>query len=233
MSRHRTVSDIMTRNVVTVEPTASFKEIARLMDGFGISGLPVVGLDERPAGVVTEADLLMKEAHPAAGAQSPHMIELPRHRSERRKAVGLVASELMTSPAVTVGRDASLAEAARLMTTAGVKRLVVVDDRGRLAGIVSREDMIGVFLRPDADIREEIVDDVIQHDWMMDARRFTVTVLDGVVSLQGRVERRSLIEPLAAAVAAVDGVIAMDTRLTWDEDDTQPRVLDTIASRAL
>jgi len=219
MLRHRTVGDVMTRDVVTVEPTTPFKEIVRLMDGFGISGLPVVDEGDRPVGVVTQADLLVKEAHPEVEPNSP-WLELPGPRTERRKATGQVATELMSRPAVTVRADVTLAEAARRMAEAGVKRLLVVDDKGRLAGIVSREDMLEVFLRPDEDIREEVVERVIVREWCMNPSRFVVRVRDGVVSLQGQIERRSLIPALVRTIRGVDGVVAVDARLTWDWDDT-------------
>jgi CBS domain-containing protein len=227
MSRHRTVADVMTIDVVTVEPTAPFKEIVRTMDGFGVSGLPVVGLDDRPVGVVTQADLLVKEAHLETRPHHP-LFELHTHKVERRKAAGQVATDLMSCPAITISADASLVEAARLMARTRINRLLVTDDNGRLTGIVSREDMLEVFLRPDAEIRDEIVHDVIHGDWMMDPSRFDVAVREGVVSLQGRVERRSHVPALAAAVGAVDGVIGVDTRLTWDEDDLAEYPLATL-----
>jgi CBS domain-containing protein len=219
MTRHKMVGDVMTRDVVTVEPTTTFKEIVRLMDGYGISGVPVVDGDNRPVGVVTQADLLVKEAHPEVEPDAP-VFELPGHRLERRKATGQVASELMSKPPVTVRAGAGLVEAARRMAEAGVKRLIVVDDKDRLAGIVSREDMLAVFLRPDAEIRAEIVDQVILHEWLMDPIRFVVRVHDGVVSLQGQIERRSLIPLLIRTIRGVDGVVAVDARLGWDWDDT-------------
>jgi CBS domain-containing protein len=219
MTRHRTVADVMTSDVVTAEPDTTFKELARLMDGYGISGLPVVAGDGHPIGVVTRTDLLVKEGHPELEPTGP-LFELPSHRAQRRKASGQVASELMTAPPVTVRAGTRLARAARRMADAEVKRLLVVDDEGRLIGIVSREDMLLVFLRADEEIRDEIVDRVILHDWLMDPDRFVVRVRDGVVSLQGRIERRSLIPSLIRVIRGVDGVVAVDARLSWDADDT-------------
>jgi CBS domain-containing protein len=231
MTCHKTVGDVMTRDVVTVEPTTTFKEIVRLMDGYGISGVPVVDGDNCPVGVVTQADLLVKEAHPEVETDVP-MFERPGHRLERRKATGQVALELMSRPPVPVRADAGLVQAARRMAEARVKRLIVVDDKDRLAGIVSREDLLEVFLRPDAEIREEIVDQVILHEWLMDPIRFVVRVRDGVVSLRGQIERRSLIPLLIGTVRGVDGVVAVDTRLGWDWDDTDAaRHLTTITGR--
>ena len=219
MTRHRTVEDVMTTDVVTVEPITTFKEIVRLMDGFGISGVPVVDDQDRPLGVVTQADLLVKEAHPELGPYGPRF-ERAGSLLQRRKATGQVAAELMTSPAVTIRRGAGLAEAARRMADAGIKRLVVVDGHGRVAGILSREDMLEVFLRPDQEIRDEILHRLIVREWMMDPVRFVLRVNEGVVSLKGQIERRSMIPDFLRSIRAVDGVVAVDAHLTWDSDDS-------------
>ncbi len=126
----------------------------------------------------------------------------------------------MTTPAVTLSEDATVAEAARRLHATGVKRLPVEDVVGRLVGIVSRSDLLKVFLRPDQEIRREIVDDVIHHDMLMGTGRFHVLVTDGVVILEGTCERRSLIPILVRAVYGVDGVVRVENRLGFDVDDT-------------
>jgi CBS domain-containing protein len=125
----------------------------------------------------------------------------------------------MTRPAVTVDPLATVTEAARRMHRAGVKRLPVVDVVGRLVGIVSRVDLLRSFLRPDEELHREIVEDVIFGDLFMAPDRFDVNVQDGVVTLQGRCERRSLIRTVLRAVAAVDGVVRVVNRLGYDIDD--------------
>jgi CBS-domain-containing membrane protein len=133
-----------------------------------------------------------------------------------------VAGKLMTAPAVTVPPTATVTEAARRMHTARVKRLPVVDERGQLLGIVSRADLLKVFTRPDEAIRSEIINDVIVGDLMMNPSRFFIDVDDGVVVLQGRVERRSLIPYLVRAVHHVEGVVRVENRLSFDVDDYDP-----------
>jgi CBS domain-containing protein len=212
----------MTTEVVTVEASTPFKTIVALLAAHGVSAVPVVDIARHVVGVVSEADLLLKEEDPQAGREAP-MWERKRHRLERGKAAGAVARDLMTTPAQTVGSLATVAEAARLMHAEGVKRLPVVDTlTGRLVGIVSRGDLLRVFARPDAEIRSEIVDDVILGELFMDPRRFTVEVRDGVVALQGQVERRSLIPILVRAVHAVEGVVQVeDHRLGFEVDDSR------------
>ena len=169
-------------------------------------------------GVVTEADLLLKQGYPDLEANVPLLWSRHRRR-EREKAAAAEAGKLMTAPAVTVPSTATVAEAARRLHAAGVKRLPVVDETDRLVGIVSRADLLTVFTRPDQAIRSELRDDVIVADLMMAPSRFFIHVDDGVVVLQGKVERRSLIPYLVRAVHAVEGVVRVEDRLTFDLDD--------------
>ena len=125
----------------------------------------------------------------------------------------------MSRPAVTIGQGATLTEAARRLHAAGVKRLPVVDPVGRLVGILSRVDLLKVFLRSDEDLYREIVDDIIFGELFMGPNRFDVDVHDGVVVLQGRCERRSLIPTVVRAVAGVEGVVRVENRLGYDIDD--------------
>jgi CBS domain-containing protein len=120
---------------------------------------------------------------------------------------------------VSIAPDATVAEAARHLHAAGVKRLPVVDREGRLAGIVSRADLLKVFDRPDQDIRREIMDEVIVGAFSMDPDRFFIHVDEGVVVLQGRIERRSILPYLLRAVRGVEGVVRVEDRLAWDIDD--------------
>ncbi|CAM5411404.1 Inosine-5'-monophosphate dehydrogenase [Streptomyces antimycoticus] len=147
------VSDVMTHTVVAVGREAPFKEIVRTLEQWRVSALPVLEGEGRVIGVVSEADLLPKEefrdSDPARSAQLPDLPGIA-------KAGAVTADELMTAPAITVHASATLAEAARIMTHKRVKRLPVVDEEGRLEGIVSRADLLKVFLRPDSDIEEEV-----------------------------------------------------------------------------
>jgi CBS domain-containing protein len=212
------VRDVMTTEVVAVEPSTPFKEIAARLARHRISAVPVLDADRRVLGVVTEADLLLKQEHPDPEANVPPVWSR-RRRRERKKAAAVVAGKLMTAPATTVSPTATLAEAARSLHDAGVQRLPVVDETDRLVGIVSRADLLTVFTRPDGAIESEIVDEIIVDDFGMAPSRFFVQVDDGVVVLQGRAERRSLIPDLVRAVHGVEGVVRVEGRLTFDLDD--------------
>jgi CBS domain-containing protein len=186
-----------------------------------VSALPVVDDQGRVLGVVSEADLLLKEECPDPDADLA-LVWTRRRRAEHDKAAAAVARDLMTVAVVSVGPHAGVAEAARLLHRHGVKRLPVVDREGRLLGIVSRADLLKVFARPDHDIRREIMDEVIVGAFSMDPSRFFIHVDDGVVVLQGRVERRSLLPYLVRAVHGVEGVVRVEDRLAWDVDDRDP-----------
>jgi CBS domain-containing protein len=217
-----TVADVMTTRVVTVAATTPFKEIVvELLAERRISALPVVDAAGRVLGVVSEGDLLRKQEQPHAADQVP-LLRFGWRRAARAKATGAVARELMTTPAVAIGPDATLAEAARRMLRRGIRRLPVVDTDGRLLGLVSRADLLGVFLRSDQELRTEILDGVIRHELLMDSGRFDVKVHRGVVVLQGEIERRGLIPVLVRAIRELSGVVRVEERLTWTVDDTIP-----------
>jgi CBS domain-containing protein len=215
------VRDVMTTEVVTAEPSTPFREIAGRLAQHRISAVPVVDVDRRVLGIVTEADLLLKQEYPDPKATVP-LIWTRRRRQERAKAAAAVAGKLMTAPAVTVPPTATVTEAARRMHTARVKRLPVVDERGQLLGIVSRADLLKVFTRPDEAIRSEIINDVIVGDLMMNPNRFVIRVDDGVVVLEGEAERSSLIPYLVRAVHHVEGVVRVENKLSFDVDDYDP-----------
>jgi len=215
----RKVEDVMTRSVAYATKDTPYKELIRLLAERRVSALPVVGAERQVLGVVSEADLLLKQEHPADAFQR-FFLERKRDRLQRAKAHGATAAELMTRPAITVGPEVPIAQAARLLRKHLVRRLPVVDRLGRLVGIVSRSDLLRVFLRPDQEIRREVVDEVIRGDLLTDPARFQVSVGNGVVVLEGNCERRSLIPLLVAAVSGVEGVVGVEDRLGYDADDT-------------
>ncbi|MEU3599165.1 CBS domain-containing protein [Streptomyces sp. NPDC006798] len=202
-SPHR-VSDVMTHTAVAIGRHAGFKEIVELMDQWKVSALPVLEGEGRVVGVVSEADLLSREEHrddgPATGGRPP---------ARPDEAAGLTAEELMSAPAVTVHPDAALAEAARIMARRRVKRLPVVDSLGLLEGVVSRGDLLKVFLRPDEEIAKDVRHTL--RDTVPGTERVTVSVRDGKVTLHGPVDDRALIPLLERAVRAVEGTV--DTRM--------------------
>jgi len=211
-----TVRDMMTSTVVTVADSAPFKEIVRLMQVHGVSALPVVDAGGRLAGIVSEADLLPKEASETDGVR--HLLGSRRKRAD--KASGLVAAQLMSAPVVTVGPDATLREAARLILERKVKRLPVVDGGGRIIGIVSRADLLKVFLRPDHEILDEVTKRVFLRTLWLEPDTVKATVREGVVRLDGVVEQRSMLPMVVGLVKGVDGVVGVDSHLGYEVDDT-------------
>ncbi|MGZ4104699.1 MAG: CBS domain-containing protein [Actinomycetota bacterium] len=207
----------MTTDVASVRDDAGYKEIVRLMQARNVSAVPVVDTANRIVGIVSEADLLPKE--------HAHEHEAFMHRGRRRrrrKAAGLLASDVMTSPVITVAPDAPLSEAARTMDERGVKRLPVVDDSGAMVGIVSRKDLLAIFLRSDDDIWDEVVHDVFERFlWIWPQKAgIAVSVSDGVVTVEGRLERKSLIPITLALIGSVDGVVGVVDHLWFEIDDT-------------
>jgi CBS domain-containing protein len=218
---HSLVKDLMTTQVVTVRPATPFKDIVARLAEHRVSAMPVVDDAGRVLGVVSEADLLLKEEFPDPDQDMP-LFWTKRRRLEREKAAGSTARDLMSVALVSISPDATVVEAARRMHRANIKRLPVIGEGGRLVGIVSRSDLLKVFNRPDRSIRREIMDDVIVGEFTMDPDRFFIHVDDGVVVLQGRVERRSLIPYLVRAVHGVEGVVRVEDRLAYDIDDVEP-----------
>ena len=219
---HSLMKDLMTTQVVTVGPATPFKEIVARLADHRVSAVPVVDDDRHVLGIVSEADLLLKEEFPDPDQNIP-LFWTKRRRLERQKAAGATARDLMSSLAVvSTTPEATVAAAARQMHAAGVKRLPVLNEGGRLVGIVSRADLLKVFNRSDQAIRREIMDEVIVGDFMMAPSRFFIHVDDGVVVLQGRVERRSLLPFLLRAVQGVEGVVRIENRLAYDIDDVEP-----------
>lgn len=215
------VADVMTREVATVAPATPVKEIARQIAQRRVSALPVVDAESRVVGVVSEADLLLKEGRPGTPGRI-RFFEPRAQKADREKAQGFTAADLMTTPALTIAPEAPLAEAARGMRERRVKRLVVVDARGRLAGIISRSDVIRVFLRPDGDIRRAVIEGVALNLLWLDVRDLAVAVAEGVVTLSGRLDRRSDVDLLARLTLDIDGVIGVVNHLTYAWDDRHP-----------
>jgi predicted transcriptional regulator len=189
------------------------------MEECRISALPVLDDEGRVVGIVSEADLLLKEEFPE-GPAGGRLFQGRRQREERAKAAGDTAVELMTSPAITIGPDASLPEAARLLHRQGIKRLPVVDPAGPLLGIVSRANLLKVFLRADADIAQEIRQEVLLRAMWVNPDPIVIDVSDGIVTLAGQLERRSLIPIVISLVRGLDGVVDVVNRLTFEVDDS-------------
>ncbi|WP_328457880.1 MULTISPECIES: CBS domain-containing protein [unclassified Amycolatopsis] len=204
------VSSVMTTDPITVSLQTPFKDIAELLTGNGISAVGVLDKTGALVGVVSEADLL------------PHLWEdaKPRLRDRRlaRKATACVAKDLMTSPAVTIEAGATLAAAAARFAHSGVRRLFVLSG-SRVVGVLSRRDLVGVFCRGDADLEREVTQGVLREKLDLGPDRVRVEVRAGVVTIVGRVERRSDIDPVTRLVRELSGVVEVRNRLDYVWND--------------
>ena len=222
------VADVMNKDVVAVRASASFKEIVARLREQRVRAIPVLGEDDKVISVVSEADLLLKEALEAGYEGNPGPLSGLRHRTERQKAEGVTAAQLMSWSAVTINPYDLVSHAAHLMYDHKVTCLPVVD-RGRLVGIISRADVLSVFGRPDAEIRSDITEKVILQEFLSDPAQFTVTVQDGIVTLEGRPEAAAVGHDLVAAVQHMEGVVAVHDELTYPgQGRSQGRVLTCI-----
>ncbi|MFF2848842.1 CBS domain-containing protein [Streptomyces sp. NPDC058001] len=199
---HNDVARVMTGEVVSVVPETPFKDIAKLLAAQGFSGLPVLDEDDRVLGVISESDLLARQASADAERREPGGAS-PGAPAE------LTARSLMSSPAITVAASATVVEAARTMLRHGVERLPVVDQRDRLTGIVTRRDLLRVFLRPDPEIRRHVVEDVLVDALGLPSDAVGVHVIDGVVTLEGRLGDARQADLLIRLVRQSDGVVSV------------------------
>ncbi|MFJ6664980.1 CBS domain-containing protein [Streptomyces sp. NPDC091383] len=201
----------MTRAAVAVGRTALFKDIVARMEQWNVSALPVLEGDGRVVGVVSEADLLPKEEFRDS---DPDRLTQRRRLDDLARAGGLTAGDLMSTPAVTVHADATLAEAARIMALKRVKRLPVVTAEGVLEGVVSRGDLLKVFLREDRELADEIRREVLDVLFPAPVEPVHVVVVDGVVTLTGKVTDGTPIPLAVRMVRGVEGVVGVDCHLT-------------------
>ena len=206
-----TVKDVMTTQVVAVRRSATFKEMAVTLRRYRVSAFPVVDENGKVIGIVSEADMLAKEALADHG-----LADGLRHHREVRKAAGVTAGDLMTHPAVTVRPEDSVEHAARLMYSLRIKRLPVVDAGRGLVGLISRTDLLAVYDRPDEEIRAQI-EGLILHEFLEDPRQFAVTVKDGVVTLEGSPETAALGHDIVRKVRHVSGVVALRDQLSYPD----------------
>ncbi|MFF7178456.1 CBS domain-containing protein [Streptomyces sp. NPDC008121] len=195
--RHRSVADLMTPTAVAVQPGTPFKEIARLLDEYGITAVPVVDEANRPIGVVSEADLLR------------------RHTTKDGPST---AEAMMTSPVVVARPSWAAVEAARVMERHRVKRLPVVDADGRLIGVLSRSDLLQLFLRRDRAIQEEILEDVVTRILRLSPAALHIDVEEGRVTLTGTLPNKSLAPAFLRLCEDVDGVVEVVDRLAYEDE---------------
>ena len=216
--RRLLVSDVMTSPVMAAREATPFKELARVMTERKVSALPVLNTDDHLVGIVSEADLLPKEEH-RDDQPGRRVLRFSRENASLTKAAGDTAGQVMTTSVATIYPEATVVEAAREMARRHVKRLPVVNGEGRLVGIVARADLLKTFLREDAEIRQEVISEVLVRMLWADPERFDVRVQDGIVTLSGELEQRSHL-PIAVQLAQrVDGVIDVVSHLTYKIDD--------------
>lgn len=216
------VRDVMTREVITVTPEMRLRDLAHLLTERQISGAPVVDADGICIGVISEADLLAKQLSRPASRRLPLEWILGEHHDadELRRRAAITVGQAMSSPPVRIELDRPVREAAALMVDRGVNRLPVISE-GRLAGIVTRSDLVTAYLRQDADILHAVREKVLRETMWLDPNAFDVDVRDGVVRIAGLVDRRSTAGIVARLIGITDGVTEVQSGLAWDWDDTQ------------
>jgi CBS domain-containing protein len=219
LRRRQTVSNVMTSRVHVARPLTPFKRLVQLIEENRISAIPIVDAQGVPVGIVSESDLLFKERRHELESESS-LLHARRRRQERAKAEGVVAWEIMTKPPITVRSDTTLPQAARMMQERNVRRLVVVDERDKIVGIVSRSDLLQVFLRTDDQLRDDVLS-TIPSMLLSQPESVQVTVRWNVVTLSGEVDRKSDAEIFARMTRELDGVVDVVNRLThrWDDTD--------------
>jgi CBS domain-containing protein len=209
-----TVRDVMSTHVIAVRQTAPYKEMAAMLHQQRVSAFPVIDGDNKVIGVVSESDLLTKEA---LEGTVPRTL-LSREERVRKQVNAVTAADLMTRPPVTIGPDEPVTRAARLMFDQRVKRLPVISDDGTLIGIVTRSDVLSVYNRPDPEIQRQVTQDLIQSTLLRDPAGFTVTVNDGIVTIAGAPETTQGGLDIIDAVRHMEGVVAVRDRLSYPQN---------------
>jgi CBS domain-containing protein len=216
------VEDVMSTDVVTVRPDTSLKAVAKQLAERRISGMPVVNDEGEVVGVISEADVLVKEG--GVTPRRPGLVAWLLDSSDPKEQLKLearVAGEAMTSPPITIAPYRSVAAAAQEMLEHAINRLPVVRD-GRLVGLVSRADLVRAFARSDEQIAAEIRK-LVEHFLGLenDLSRIEVSVEDGEVVLTGTVRRGNSAEAVPAMIMKVPGVVGVRSELTCSETDSK------------
>jgi len=212
------VRDLMTTNVLAVRSSTQLKDAAALLAEHRISGLPVVDGEGHVLGVLSEGDILYKET----GAKDKpglfdRLLSAPPIGLDLKLAARTVG-EAMSAPALTIGPRRPVTEAATVMIDEGVNRLPVVDDEERLIGIITRADLVRAFVRSDAEIHHEIMEDVMRRTLWLEPDTLDVEVTGGEVRLSGEVETRTDAELIPTFVQRVPGVVSVLSKLRWREE---------------
>lgn len=234
MTRQK-VRNVMSTDVATVRESTPFKDVARLLAQRDVSAVPVVDADGHVVGVVSEGDLLVKQGTQEIRYDRRSPRAWWRDRVNHRRAAATTARQLMTRPAITTTPTTTAAGAARVMAEHHVKRLPVVDDNGTLVGIVSRKDVLTVFLRKDEDIRADIIEWVFHLGIGMAVNPATITVdvHQGEVTATGQLELRSQLPLVEDMIRHIDGVIDVTVSMTYRHDDTRGHTPDILTTGML
>src|SRR5581483_3197086 len=215
------VAQLMTHKVVSVAPEAPLKEVAALLVGKKISGVPVRDAEGRVVGVVSAGDIIWKEL--GAGGEAGLLERvLDSAYGDYGRLDARTAADAMTSPATTITSSADVSAAAKAMVEHGINRLPVIDD-GRLVGIVTRTDLLRAFQRSDAEIEHEIREYVLRHTLWVAPDAVSLVVMDGEVTIGGLVDNRSTAELIGGYIRCVPGVVAVHSSLSWNVDDLARR----------
>jgi len=215
------IRELMQEDVVAVGPDTTLKDVAGILAGHGISGVPVVGTEGEVLGVVSEADILVKERGPERRHGRLLSWLLAGGVADDERLTAVTAAEAMTTPAIVIGPHVHVSKVARIMTEQGVKRLPVVDSTRALIGIVTRSDLVRAFARSDPEIRQDIYRDLGEVLWLDNPKVVEVTVEDGKVTLSGELERKSDAVLLPTFVARVPGVVSVSGTVSWRWDDSK------------
>jgi CBS domain-containing protein len=203
------VKDLMSRHVVTVAPGTSLKAAAALLVKHRISGLPVCDAAGAVVGVVSEADILVKEQgrdDRQRGVLARLLADTPL---DEAKIEARTAGDAMSAPPITIGPNRPAASAARLMVEEGVNRLPVVSRDGELVGIVTRADLVRAFVRRDDQIEREIAEEVLRRALWAEPGAVRVRVRGGDVQLDGELESTEDVTVLERLVGRVPGVVSV------------------------
>ena len=214
-----TVCDVMTRRVVSVDRATSYRNLVDLLAEKRISALPVIDEAGHVLGIVSETDLLRKIEY--NGGEEPRIFDGPRRRDDRRRSQGRIAADLMSAPPIVVTADTSITVAARTMRRENVKRLPVVDEHGRLIGIVTRGDLLKTHLRTDQEILDDVRTGVLRRFLPEDEDTVIAAVVDGVVTLTGKVDRWTSADITERLTRQIAGVVDVTSTLDYRFDDRQ------------
>jgi CBS-domain-containing membrane protein len=218
--REQNVASVMTTQVTTARPETPFRDVVTTMAEHGISAVPVVDDDHRPIGVVSEADALAKQEFHGGQDEQPHGD--PAGRDRWYRSLARTAGELMTSPVLTIPADASVGTAALHLAGENVRRLFVVDAEGHLAGVVSRRDLLKVYLRTDEEVRADIEAALASPAIGVRPHTLEVTVVNGMATVDGVLWSSEYVDSVRRLVLAMPGVVGMHNKLRCVDDVGAP-----------